>query len=451
MRRTLIAASAAIMAGGAAAQSLTPATPSVSAHADAPAVQTLATSAARPLSESDSAALTEVLVAARGGDSGRVRSLSVNLQDPVARKIALYEIVDLSPESMSYAELDGARRDLAGWPRSAKRAAATERMLETGGLGPRGIIDWFAGAEPQTPQGAMALASAYQATGQAPKAADLIRNFWRTRTFDADVQQPMLARFGAVLTADDHAARVDALLYGYGSQVTAARDLLPFLAPDQRALAEARMALRAGSGEAEALVAALPANLQTSPGLAYERAQAYARRGDTPEALAQMPYLRATLPQDDDSGRMWKLRYPLVIAALKSGDVRGAYAAAAHTGMTSGPDAAEAEFYAGWLALAKLRDPKLADEHFALLQGIGSSPITQGRALYWRGRANEAAGDEVKPSCSMRTPRGSTPPSTASWRRARRARPPSASAATRTSRRPTARASSPASRSEPRG
>ena len=56
---------------------------------------------------------------------------------------------------------------------------------------------------------------------------------------------------------------------------------------------------------------------------------------------------------------------------------------------------AEAEFYAGWLALNRLKSPALAEGHFAALAGIGSSPITRGRALYWQGRTAEAAGDPV--------------------------------------------------------
>jgi soluble lytic murein transglycosylase len=43
-----------------------------------------------------------------------------------------------------------------------------------------------------------------------------------------------------------------------------------------------------------------------------------------------------------------------------------------------------------------MRDPRLADTHFAKLQAIGQSPLTQSRALYWRGRANEAEGDAVQ-------------------------------------------------------
>jgi soluble lytic murein transglycosylase len=356
---------------------------------DSSTAQTLEYSVRQPLNGTDAQLLRSALEASRLGDAPRIRSAMDQLSDPLARKVALWALIETNPDGMSYAELDGARRDLAGWPGAAHREAATEKVLEGGGLSPQGIIDWFAGADPTTAEGAMALASAYQATGQAPKGADAIRKVWRTHPFDAAVQQQVLARFGAVLTEDDDAAREDMLLYG--SQGQAARDLIPLLSPDQQALAQARMAIRSGGGSA----ASVPASLRDSPGLAYELALAAERRGDSSAALALLPRLANALPDEESQARMWKLRKPLLIAAIQAGDVQGAYRAAANTGIDRGADGAEAEFYAGWLALTKMHDPRLADDHFARLQAIGASPITLSRAFYWRGRAAEAEGDVV--------------------------------------------------------
>jgi len=351
-------------------------------------VQTYQYSLKQPLSDSEGRTLEEVLEAARLGDAPRIRNLTNDLSDPMARKIALWALIEANSDGMSYAELDGARRDLAGWPGAAKRLAATEKVIEGGGLRPQGIIDWFAGADPATPEGAMALASAYQAAGNPQGAAEVIRRIWRGKSFDVGSQQAMMTRFGSMLSADDYAAREDMLLYGV--QGDASRALLPFLSPDQKLLARARMAIRQGGVTGE-----IPDNLRDSPGVAYELALAAQRRGDTSGALALIPRLPTALPDQDGQSRMWKLRKQLVIAALKAGDTRGAYKAAAYSGVDQGADGAEAEFYAGWLALSRMHDAKLADEHFARLQGIGASPITVSRALYWRGRAADAMGDPV--------------------------------------------------------
>jgi soluble lytic murein transglycosylase len=51
------------------------------------------------------------------------------------------------------------------------------------------------------------------------------------------------------------------------------------------------------------------------------------------------------------------------------------------------------EFETGWTALTRFDNPKIADDHFARLQQMSQAPLTQSRALYWRGRAAEAMGD----------------------------------------------------------
>ncbi|HEX3407557.1 MAG TPA: lytic transglycosylase domain-containing protein, partial [Caulobacteraceae bacterium] len=173
----------------------------------------------------------------------------------------------------------------------------------------------------------------------------------------------------------------------------AARQLVAFLPADQQALAQARMAVREGLSTADSLINTLPTSVRNAPGLEYEAALKAQRRGDDFGALALIPSLPTAIPDPDTQHQMWRLRKGLVIEALKSGNARAAYRAAADSGIDQGSDGAEAEFYAGWLALTRLKDPRLADTHFAKLQEIGQSPITASRALYWRGRAAEAEGD----------------------------------------------------------
>jgi soluble lytic murein transglycosylase len=51
------------------------------------------------------------------------------------------------------------------------------------------------------------------------------------------------------------------------------------------------------------------------------------------------------------------------------------------------------EFATGWTALTRFNNAKIADDHFARLQQMSQAPLTQSRALYWRGRAADAMGD----------------------------------------------------------
>lgn len=348
---------------------------------------------ANPLSASDAARFGQGLAAARRGDVSGAKAAIAGLSDRVARKTITWALVDTSASSLSFYDLDAARRDLDGFPRGAKRQIAAERALETAGKSPAEIVAWFAGQPPQSPQGAMALASAYRSLGRQADAADLIRDWWRNKSFEADAQRAMMTRFSEVLTSDDHVRRADILLYG--AQGPAARDMVALLPPDQQPAALVRIALRSDSRAADDAFAALTPEQQSSPGVAYERAASLRRRGQESQAMALLPMFPREIVTSDGADRMWDERYRLTLLSIRSGDWRGAYQAAANSGLSVGQDATEAEFYAGWIALNRLNDPVAAGRHFAAIERIGSSPITRARAYYWQGRAAEARGDRA--------------------------------------------------------
>ncbi len=345
------------------------------------------------MSDADAQTLRQVLDALRRGDVAAARTYLPAIADPIARKIATWQFVDVAAPTLSYFELEQARRDLSGWPRESRRLAATEKRLEGAGLSAQQTVAWFGGGEPQTVEGALALAGAYRVLGRSQDTTSLVRRFWREKIFDVEPQRLMLSRFSDALSVDDHTRRMDMMLYG--SIGPAAREMLTLIPADQRQLAEARLALRANSPNANAIVTALPASVLNNPALNFERAAYLRRRGLDNLALGLLQNFPAESATPAMADRIWDERYQLTLLALKNGDSRAAYGAAANSGLTSGGDAADAEFYAGWIALRRLNNAKQAEIHFANLERIGSSPITKGRAFYWRGRAAEALGDKA--------------------------------------------------------
>ena len=345
----------------------------------------------QPLSPGDFANFRIAVEAGRRGDVTTARAAIAQLNDRAARKTATWVLADSAGDSLTFSEAEQARRELLAWPRPSRRQAAAEKLVESSGKTPKQIIDWFDGLEPTTPEGAMALAQAYRYTGQPSAGADLIRRWWRTKSFELPVQRTMLARFGDVLTPDDHVARADILLFG--SQGPAAREMIPLLPYDQQQAALARIALRSGAYNANELTNALSPALAQSPGVSFERAAYLRRSGLTEMAAAQLPFFPKVIHTADQADRVWDERRMLLLAKLKTGDSRGAYAAAADNGFSTGTEAAEAEFFAGWIALTRLKDPERAARHFAVIDRVGTSPITRARALYWQGRAAEARGD----------------------------------------------------------
>jgi soluble lytic murein transglycosylase len=346
------------------------------------------------LSGADLQALAGAIGFARRGEVSAAQAEAMQMADPVARKVVLWATIDSDGEALPFYQLDQARRDLSGWPRLARRQLVTEKALGAANLAPQQLLAWFAGGAPTTPQGAMALAQAEIAVGRGQDAAALIKRWWRDQVFDEDLQRAMLERFGGFLTIDDHAKRADTLLYG--AQGPALHDLLSYLPADQMAEARTRMALRDNDREAMDLVAQLPPAQASDPGVVMEEARYLHARDLDSEALALVPKLPMTMPSNDVAEKNWPLRKQLINAALKGGDYQAAYTLAAGSGLTEGVDYTEAEFYAGWLALSKLHEPQVADGHFANIQTASSTPISQARALYWRGRAAEAENDEVQ-------------------------------------------------------
>jgi soluble lytic murein transglycosylase len=203
----------------------------------------------------------------------------------------------------------------------------------------------------------------------------------------------MLGRFGALLDASDHGERLRTLLMGPQGPSTLA--LLPLVSEDERRMAYAVMALRQNAGDAMAKVSAVPYALADEPVLAYERARFYRRKNLETLGFSLLDKFPRAIKDDDSQNTMWLERRNYFNAAIRAGNAHAAYNAMANNGFTSGEKLVEAEFFAGWTALKKLNDPQLADRHFATLQAASSTPITQGRAFYWRGRAAEARNDQA--------------------------------------------------------
>ena len=380
--------------GGAFGQSMdAPATQPVQPPAPivAPVPYAALSSALQP---SDAALLRTALLAARRGDTGTAQGLQAQMTDTTAKRLVTWAMVDSAGTNLDYFTLVSAMRDLGGWPRPARLRAALEKALETTAIPPAQVIAMFQGRDPETAQGAIALASAYQAQARTADAAALVKHFWRNRAFDAELQGQMLARFSSYLTPDDHAARLEMLLYSGDS--SAARQLMEMVTPDRRALAQARIAFHSERSDAPMLLGMVPVSLQNDPGLAFDRARYYRKHNlETIASGLVRSFPTSTPEQPEVTKAIWAERRALMFSALQSLDYRGAYAAADDNGLQPGQDANEAQFFAGWIALTKLKNADLADKHFARLQSGATTPITLSRAYYWRGRAASTKGEAM--------------------------------------------------------
>ncbi|HBY43946.1 MAG TPA: transglycosylase, partial [Brevundimonas sp.] len=203
-------------------------------------------------------------------------------------------------------------------------------------------------------------------------------------------QSRIYSRWSGWLTSDDHVTRLNMLLLGPHGPAT--RAMVALVPADRQAVANTVMALRTAYAP-DVIVSGLSPAQANDPAVVLERVRLLRSAGRQSEAFPLLSALPAAPSHADGQNTLWSERRNYFLDALQQGNARAAYAAMNGHGFPSGERKVDAEFFAGWVALTKLNDPATAAQHFEVLRNASSTPITQGRALYWLGRAAEARGD----------------------------------------------------------
>jgi soluble lytic murein transglycosylase len=276
----------------------------------------------------------------------------------------------------------------ADWPGLALLRRRSEEVFAT--ASDAQTLRFFATHDAQTGAGVLRHAAALRAGGQNAAADALLVNAWRSMSLDAPMQQAFLTSNGSLL-APHHAARLDMALWR-GLTPDAER-MLPLVSADQRALANARLALQAQRDGVNALIDAVPAALKSDPGLAHDRFNWRVQKGLTDGAIELLLERSTSAAALGEPQRWAGWRSYLARAQMRAGQTDLAYRLAASHQLTEGSDYADLEWLAGYIALIYMRDPDLALDHFQRLRMAVATPISLGRAGYWIGRAQEAAGD----------------------------------------------------------
>ncbi len=356
--------------------------------ATAPSLKPQLVAASDVISTRDAGLLRQGLQAVDRADWFEVRQSESQLRDSTAKDILTWYRARRDWR-MSFDEMDRALTRLAGWPEMTEIRSRAEEVMELSSLDSRARIAWFenhGGA--RSGAGHIIYARALESLGRDDEAMVEVRKAWHGRTLSKEVSQKTYARYKDKLTQDDHRKRVDFLLWT--RQTTAAGRMKSLLTPDWRALLDARSKLIRRARGVDAAVDAVSTELQSHPGLMFDRAE-WRRRARLRDRVT--PLLRqidgADVPSAGRS-RLWKARHPQVREALKDSDWQLAYDLSAPHGMSSGRDFAEAEWTAGWIALRHLNNLERALQHFESLEQGVSTPISLSRAHYWKGRSLEA-------------------------------------------------------------
>ena len=343
------------------------------------------------LTRLDHARLVTVHQALERKEFSLARAESKFIADPTARSLGDWLYYMARDNDVDLNEAGSFLNAHPDWPATGRIQAFVEsRITETDS--PDAILAFFTARDPRTGDGKLQLARALLSKGRGEEATILIRDAWVNHNFTVSEERRILRAYKGRLRKEDHAARVDRLLWAI--QVTNARRTFPYLAGKDRRMAEARAALLMRASTAPRLYYNLPESEQLDSGVLHAAVRYYRRTDDQNQAIALAAKAPDTSTALRNSDRWWTERRLLLQWALKEGRFSDAYALAARHGGAEGTDFSDAEFVAGWIALRFLNQPQRAATHFEAMTGAVATPISLSRGFYWLGRAATAAGDE---------------------------------------------------------
>lgn len=343
-----------------------------------------------PAETPDAAALSRALLAAKAEDWAAAEIAAAAARDPVAAEVVRW--LRLSAGRGSWGEYRAFLAGHADWPRIETIRAHAERAMPAS-LPAAEVRRFFAGRAPVTGTGALRLAAAEAAAGERTAAEDRIVHAWSQLAL-TPAEAAEIERLHPRIVAKWTPVRLDHLIWR--GEFGAAEALLPRVTPDIAALARARIALRQDAKGIDRFIEAVPPALLDDAGLAFDRFQ-WRIRKDRWEEAERLLLAQSVSAVALGRPEAWaERRLSLAHRAMRRGDHRTAYRLAAQHFLAAGDSYRDLEWFAGWLALRKLGDPKRALAHFERFRAVVDSPISLGRAGYWLGRTHEALGDRRK-------------------------------------------------------
>lgn len=355
------------------------------AHALVPSLKPVPVNPSINLSDTEYQHFRDAMQAIHDEQWGLAQGYRAGLHDTAAGKLVDWELAINHPD-MDFFTLSQAVNELQGWPRHDRIRIMAEQKISESGMSPLAIDKWFLQWPAISGEGKIAHADALFALGQEQSAIALLKDGWRNHYLAKDVRRHVLSQDGKYLDQDDHIARMHNLLWM--RRTSEAAELLSRVGRSQKALGVARIRLIRNARGVDEAIERVPANLQNDPGLLFDRAWWRRKKGRTQDALPLIKALPAKVDAPAAAKRMWVERKIQLRRAIKDKNYQLAYDLASKNGFDKGPDFAEGEWTAGWLALQFLHKPDLAKQHFETLRQGVTTPVSQARALYWLGRTD---------------------------------------------------------------
>lgn len=314
--------------------------------------------------------------------------------------IARWEVLQASRTHM-FADYAGFVLAYPSFPRSDILRLRAEAALDNEAPPQTDLLRYFDANPPLTNPARARYALALAAV-QRPEALEAARKAWRGGTMSDPVELYISGLYGTQFTPDDHAVRIDALLW-QGKADAAARQIMN-LAEADRPLALARLALLRGS-RPESAGLMVPAGAEAEPGYMFNLVKHLRGAGQTYEAArvftSRPGFSRPALDPEAFVGELLSL--------AKASGARDAAMIAARTDdlFAPGSDLSDMSFtlrdrltdlmwLGGTRALWDMGDGTTAAPLFQRYGDAAKTPLTKAKGYFWAGRAARQAGNQAE-------------------------------------------------------
>jgi soluble lytic murein transglycosylase len=327
------------------------------------------------------------------GNYAEARRLAEQSGNPAAINLIEWLYLKDTAETAGFERLAEFITKHPDWPRVPVFAQAAERSLFGHNYAAQKVVDYFRAREPETAEGMLAMARAKLATANREEARSWAARGWRMLESDAAAERRVLSEFGSLLGPDAHKGRLWAKIAA--QETNAAIRVAKFLSRDhQEAANTAQLLIRNPSGAKKSIAHLSPA-MRSEPAMQYALTHYYRKADRNKEAAQILLKMQVDHAKIYGPEEVWTERRLVARDLLGRGDKKSwptAQKLAAEHGFSSGPNAVEGEFLAGWIALRYLKDPNTALKHFKKLEAITTSRTDRARCKYWLGRTYAVLG-----------------------------------------------------------
>ncbi|MEJ1938323.1 hypothetical protein WDZ92_49645, partial [Nostoc sp. NIES-2111] len=179
------------------------------------------------------------------------------------------------------------------------------------------VLTFFSERKPLGPLGKLALARASSERGDQAAARQYVRSAWHDGSLSAQSEAQVLARFGHLLTAADHRARMETRLYA--DDITGALRAANRLTATDRAIVKARAAVIQNASTSGALLDAVASAARAEPAYLFTRIRWLRRKDRIADAAQLLLSARLRASMSDHADVWWVERRILVRRLLDDG------------------------------------------------------------------------------------------------------------------------------------